>query len=211
MAGTLAKVATLAAGFGLSGSLATAEGRYHGYEAPTYTVEARVEGAEVRRYAPHILAEVTVRGDADSARSRGFSVLAGYIFGGNRSKAKVDMTAPVTQTPKEKIAMTVPVTQTGDGSLWTVTFMMPADYTLATLPDPDSDAIRFRETRPERRIALAFSGRPTQSRLTEKVTELEEIARRNGVAVDPTPSYAFYDDPFTLPMNRRNEVSFPLR
>lgn len=211
MARTLAKVATLATGFGLTGTLAVAEGSYHGYEAPRYTVEARMDGAELRRYAPYILAEVTVRGDHDSARSRGFSVLAGYIFGGNRSRAKVEMTAPVTQTPNEKIAMTTPVTQTGEDGLWTVTFMMPSEYTLDTLPEPENDAIRFREAPAERRIALAFSGRPLQARLTRKAADLAAIAQANGVNIDETPTYSFYDDPFTLPMNRRNEVSYHVR
>jgi hypothetical protein len=211
MTGTLARVATLATGFGLTGSLAVAEGSYHGYESPRYNVEARIETAELRAYAPHTLAEVTVRGDQDRALSRGFSVLAKYIFGGNRSQAKVAMTSPVTQAPSQKIAMTTPVTQSGDGSLWTVTFMMPAEFTLDTLPVPENDAIRFRTTDPERRITLQFSGRATTARLDQKAAELAGIARRNDVTIDPAPLYAFYDDPFTLPWNRRNEVSYRLR
>lgn len=211
MSGTLAKVATLATGFGLTGSLAVAEGTYHGYESPRYSVEARVEAAEVRAYAPHTLAEVTVRGNQDNALSRGFSVLAKYIFGANRSQAKVAMTSPVTQTPSQKIAMTTPVTQTGDGSLWTVTFMMPEEFTLDTLPVPENEAIRFRTTNPERRIALQFSGRATEAKLDQKAEELAAIAKRNDVAIDPEPMYSFYDDPFTLPWNRRNEVSYRVR
>ena len=89
--------------------------------------------------------------------------------------------------------------------------MMPEEFTLDTLPVPENDAIRFRTTDPERRITLQFSGRATTARLDQKAAELAGIARRNDVAIDPAPLYAFYDDPFTLPWNRRNEVSYRLR
>jgi hypothetical protein len=72
---------------------------------------------EVRQYAPHIAAEVTVSGERDAAINAGFRVLAGYIFGGNEVRAKVAMRTPVKQVPSEKIAMTTPVTQTGSDQL----------------------------------------------------------------------------------------------
>ena len=52
-----------------------------------------------------------MRGDEVSARNKGFQAIAGYIFGGNRSKTSIAMTAPVAQAKAEKIAMTAPVAQ----------------------------------------------------------------------------------------------------
>ena len=71
------------------------------------------EGAfEVRDYPALVVAEVTVSGDQKEAASKGFRLLAGYIFGGNKRRQSIAMTAPVAQAPtSEKLAMTAPVTQ----------------------------------------------------------------------------------------------------
>ena len=53
---------------------------------------------EIRDYVPTIAAEVRVTGKREAAINEGFRVLADHIFGNNRKKAKVAMTAPVTQS-----------------------------------------------------------------------------------------------------------------
>jgi hypothetical protein len=211
MASALAKIGTLALGFGLTGSLATADGSYRGYEMPPFTVEAQLGAAEIRAYAPHLLAEVTVAGDRDAALGQGFSMLARYIFGANDGGGKVAMTVPVAQRPGTPIAMTAPVTQRGGDDVWTVSFMMPAGFTRDTLPRPDNDAIRFVETAADRQIVLTFSGRGTGTNLTAHEAELRAIAAAAGLDLGDGPFFYFYDDPFTLPWNRRNEVAFRLR
>ncbi len=202
---------TLAAGLGLISSGASADGTYNGYEAPPYTVEQTIGDAEIRAYAPHLIAEVTVQGSADSARSQGFRVLAGYIFGGNTSSASIDMTTPVTQRPSEKIAMTTPVTQTGEGNTWTVSFTMPREYTRETLPTPKSDAIRFVQTAPERQIVLRFSGIARSGDMENNAAQLRDIAQSAGITLGEGPFYYFYDAPLTLPWKRRNEVAFAVQ
>ena len=70
---------------------------------------------EFREYAPKIIAQVEVFGDFDQASSKGFKVLADYIFGNNKSKdgngnSRIEMTAPVEMEPlPQKINMTKPV------------------------------------------------------------------------------------------------------
>ena len=190
---------------------AAAETR-NGYEMPPYRVE-RTDGAvQVRAYAPHILAEVTVPGERSAAIGRGFRVLAGYIFGGNVSKAKVAMTVPVAQSglPSETIAMTAPVAQSGAGKAWVVQFMMPSSYTLATLPKPKDASIRFVTAAPERRAVLQFSGIPGAAALDQRTAQLRAWAAAQGITLGAGPHYYFYDAPLTLPWNRRNEVAFTL-
>jgi hypothetical protein len=46
--------------------------------------------------------------------------------------------------------------------------------------------------------------------LTEKEAELRGLAAQQGLTLGAGPFYYFYDAPFTLPWNRRNEVSFRL-
>lgn len=183
----------------------------NGTELPSYSVE-RVDGAiEIRRYAPMIVAEVTVEGDRAAAASRGFRILAGYIFGANRARAKVEMTAPVTETRAERIAMTAPVTEaeTGAGA-WVIRFMMPRAWTLETLPEPEDGRIALRPLPAERQAVLRFSGLATRETLEARVAELRSWAAAQGIALGEGPRFHFYDPPYRLPWNRRNEVAFAL-
>lgn len=195
----------------MAGTLTPVEAEmYNGNETPAYTVEATDGAVEIRSYPPHIAAEVTVAGNRDAAINAGFRVLAGYIFGGNEARAKVAMTTPVTQAPSEKIAMTSPVTQTGDGQRWTVQFMMPAAYTLDTLPKPSDSRIRFVQTAPVRMAVLRFSGIPTTAILAARSQDLRDWAAARKVVLTGDPQFMFYDPPFRLPWTRRNEVAFAL-
>lgn len=179
---------------------AGAQGQTHkGYEAPPYVVERVAGDVEIRRYAPHIVAEVTVEGDRDSAISGGFRVLAGYIFGGNESDAKVAMTVPVAQTP---------AAGAGDGQSWVVRFMMPAAYTLDTLPKPTDARIRLVRQPAQRQAAVQFSGLRTSAVLDRQTETLRAAVAQAGLSVVSGPHYYFYDGPMTLPWNRRNEVAF---
>ena len=182
---------------------------YKGTETPAYTVEARDGSVEIRAYPPHLAAEVTVEGRRDAAVGTGFRVLATYIFGGNEAKAKVAMTTPVAQS--EKIAMTTPVAQSGAGSTWVVQFSMPSEFTLDSLPRPKDPRIRIVTNPAKRMVVLEFSGIPTTSALEARSAELRNWVAQRGFAVEEPPQFLFYDSPFTLPWNRRNEVGFVLR
>jgi hypothetical protein len=71
------------------------------YESPTYRVEERIDEIELRRYEPYLVAETLVQGPLERAGNGGFRLLAGYIFGGNKTadgdSTKIAMTTPVTQ------------------------------------------------------------------------------------------------------------------
>lgn len=200
--------AALLAG-GIAGGQADAQ-TYDGYEIPPYTVEQTLGAVEIRRYAPHIVAEVTVEGDRRAALNQGFRILAGYIFGGNDGGARVAMTAPVAQTGAQ-IDMTAPVAQSGHGDLWTVSFTMPSQWTLDTLPQPNSPAVRFRATDPERVAVIIFSGRASGQMLQLQEERLRSAIEKAGLSATGPVRHAFYDDPMTLPWARRNEVALALR
>lgn len=179
-------------------TMASAEnGTYGKYESPQYDVIGTVGAAEIRDYETHILAEVSVRGDQQSALNQGFRALAGYIFGGNDGGASVAMTSPVTQT--------------SDGDIWTVTFMMPLAYTMDTLPKPNNDAVRFIQVPSQRKAVLEFSGRATTVTLDGRTQQLRDILARADLTPTGTAEFMFYDDPFTLPWARRNEVAIALQ
>jgi hypothetical protein len=179
---------------------------YKGTETAPYTVERTLEGAELRRYGPRLVAEVTVSGSRSGAANAGFRILAGYIFGGNAESSKIAMTTPVAQVPESAAAKSG-----ADGAQsWTVRFTLPASRSLADLPPPDDPRIRLIETAPERMLVLQFSGRPTDAALARATASLQAIADRAGVKGRGEPEFLFYDSPFTLPWNRRNEVALVL-
>jgi hypothetical protein len=184
-------------------------------EEPKHRVIETVGKIELREYEPALLAEVDVSGERSAAINQGFRILAGYIFGGNQGQAKIAMTAPVTQAPErassagEKIAMTAPVTQESVGSggetRWRVAFMMPGKYTIETLPKPNDERVKFRVSDPVKRVAIVFDGFSTSSNLGTHREQLETFVKERGLNTKGEYTMAFYNDPFTLPWNRRNE------
>ena len=191
-------------------------------EQPAYAIESADGAIEIRRYAPMIVAEVEVSGEREAAINAGFRSIAAYIFGANVPRRvtgsagpanaggeKIAMTAPVLQqgtAESETIAMTAPVLQQGDGITWTVRFVMPAQYTLDTLPRPTDPAVRLREIPGKRHAAIRFSGLNTPETLVARTDELSAAIRARGLVPASAPVYAFYDPPWTLPFLRRNEV-----
>ena len=71
-------------------------------EEPPYAVVRDVGPVQIRSYGPRLAAEAVVGGDEIDARSKGFQLLAGYIFGGNRSRTTIAMTAPVAQSSEKR-------------------------------------------------------------------------------------------------------------
>lgn len=179
-------------------------------EQPKYEVVKRHPDFEVRTYAPRIVAEVDVKGTAKEATTKGFRVLADFIFGNNTAREKVAMTAPVDRS--ERIPMTTPVdrSSTKEGR-WTVTFTMPAEYTMDTLPRPNDDRIRIRRVPPTRFAALRFSGNPKESKVQQYMSTLQAAVKDAGYQTpNRPPVYARYDPPWTPGFMRRNEVLLEL-
>jgi hypothetical protein len=175
-------------------------------EHPKYTLVERSGAIEIRDYAPMIVAETEVRGDRREAISKGFRLIADYIFGNNTAAQKVPMTAPVTQQDSEKIAMTAPVTQQGDGNTWRVRFIMPSKYTMETLPKPNNPAVVLKEIPGKRFAVIRFSGMGGKDSVDRHTKELEEYISAEKLTPLSPPTYAFYNPPWTLPFLRRNEV-----
>ncbi len=179
-----------------------------GTEEPPHSLVERVGDVEIRRYDPRIAAETTVSGDAYAARGEGFRRLAGYIFGGNQGRVRIDMTAPVAQSGAsagERIAMTAPVAQAADANGSVIRFFLPAG--LADPPKPNDDRVRIVPVPAETVAVLRFSGLATDAAIAaQRATLLATLA---GTRWRPAADFVawFYDPPWTLPPLRRNEVA----
>lgn len=180
-------------------------------EEPAYTVVQKTDVFEVRQYAPYLVAEVIVPGPASEAGSQGFSLLGGYIFGKNKGERKLEMTAPVTQTPLEpappvKLEMTAPVTQAPAPGGFAVQFVMPKGYTLATLPEPMDAKVKLREVLGQRVAVIRFSGGWSQSAYEAQLQALRAALATAGIQTQGEPVSSRYNSPFSLPFLRRNEI-----
>lgn len=178
------------------------------YESPDYRVVETIGDVEIRQYEPYLVAEATVDGTLETAGNEGFRILAKYIFGGNQGDRKIAMTAPVTQEKAEgaKISMTAPVTQERSGKRFVVRFMMPSEYSLETLPEPNDPRIRFEEVPARRLAAIRYSGRWTKERYDVHLRKLRDTLRDHGYEAVGEPVWARYNPPFMPWFLRRNEI-----
>lgn len=180
-------------------------------EEPPFQTVLQDGAFEIRDYPALAVAEVTVTGEQKEAASKGFRLLAGYIFGGNRRKQSIAMTAPVAQEPtSEKIAMTAPVTQTQTAGEWVIRFTMPSTYSLETLPEPNDARVRLRVTPPARFAVIRFSGLARPDDVATKTAELSAWMQNQHLRDAGPPSLAQYNPPWTPWFMRRNEVMIPI-
>jgi len=180
-------------------------------EEATYTVVDSDSNFEVRDYAPHVLAETVVEGNLEEAGDKAFNRLFRYISGANRSREKIAMTAPVSQQPKgEKIKMTAPVGQQRVQEGWAVSFMMPASYTLESLPEPEDPAITLRQVPARQMAAVRYSGFWSEKGYLRNKLELESWINARGLSIAGDPVWARYNPPFTPWFMRRNEILIPV-
>lgn len=203
-------------------------------EEPKFEVTAQDGNREVRRYAPVIVAETYVEGDMDTATRKGFKLIADYIFGNNQlagtaagtaaesASEKIAMTAPVTAEPvaaSAKIAMTAPVTveplaaasTMASATQWRIHFVMPGQYSMQTLPQPNNAAVKLRAMPARTFAVLSYSGFNTAARVQEKTDELALWMKSKNLEAVGAPQLARYDPPWTLPMWRRNEIQMEIK
>jgi hypothetical protein len=193
-------------GVSLSGTRAMA------VEEAKYKVVQSFEDIELRQYAPQIVAETFVEGPFDEVGNEGFRRLAAYIKGENRKRQSISMTAPVSQEARsEKIPMTAPVNQEQREGRWRITFLMPAKYTLETLPEPLDERVKLRREGGRLVAALRYSGTWSRKRYEERRARLEAFIVEQGLIPVGEPVFARYNPPFMPWFLRRNEVLIPVK
>jgi len=182
-----------------------------GIERSKYSVLEKEGRLELRQYEPCIVAETAVESDFAEAGNIAFGRLYKYISGQNRTRESIAMTAPVNQEGRsEKIAMTAPVGQERSGLKWVVSFLMPSEYTMETMPEPLDPTVTIREIPARKMAALRYSGTWSQKRYEEHLARLRQFIEQRDWKAIGEPIFARYDPPFQLPFFRRNEVLIPV-
>ena len=180
-------------------------------EEPNFNLIVKENAFELRAYQSKIIAEVSIDADMSESSSKGFRLIADFIFGNNTSREggseKISMTAPVSVYEKsEKISMTAPVgvQQVKDG--WKVYFVMPSKYTLDSLPKPNNAQVSIKQIPAKKIAVIRFSGLVDEEKMNKKVKDLNEWIVSKNLKAMSIPELARYNPPWTLPFLRRNEV-----
>jgi len=176
-----------------------------------YSILEKHDNFEIRLYEPQIVAETLVEGDFKDVGNEGFRRLFGYISGKNRKKQSIPMTAPVSQEADyEKIEMTAPVNQVRVGEKWRITFLMPPDYTMDTLPEPLDERVTLKEIPGHVMAAYRYRGTWRKALYEEKMDLLMGLIEEHGFKPVGEPVFARYNPPFMPWFLRRNEVLVPV-
>jgi hypothetical protein len=181
-------------------------------EQAEYTVVKKMNGYEIREYPAHIVAQTTVQGPYKESMNSGFSILAGYIFGGNTKKENISMTAPVisqkgeVKKVSENIAMTAPVIATTDGDSQIISFGMPRSYTIETLPTPNDPRVKIVMIPAKKYAVMKFSWYRSDNIVKNTQEKLISALTRDGIVATGNTAYAGYNAPWTPPWMIRNEV-----
>jgi effector-binding domain-containing protein len=165
-------------------------------EEPKHEVLEKEGRFQLRSYSPSLIARTMVSGSYEDAGDTAFKSLFDFIGKGNAEGKKLPMTVPVYQARVGK----------GEDSAWMMSFFMPAKHSLQTLPKPTDEDVEI-HLLPERKVAVyRFSGDQGESAFKHAANRLLKWAKGRGLRTKGEPILALYDQPFSLPFRRRNEV-----
>ena len=176
-------------------------------EKPQYEVVQKFKDFELRNYEPYLVAQVKVEGDFKRAGNNAFKLLAGYIFGDNKSVLK-------PEAGNEKMKMTAPVNMMevpNSKDQYYVQFFMPTKYTRETLPIPNDDRVKIELMSGGLTAALKYSGTWSHKRYLRKLASLTKAIENQGFITQGSAIFARYNSPFSLWFMRRNEVLIPVK
>lgn len=164
-----------------------------------------LNGVEIRQYPQTVLVETT----APNQRSA-FRRLFRYISGDNRGNESISMTAPVQTQNGDSISMTAPVrSETADTDTDTVrmAFYLPTEYSPESAPEPTESDVTL-VTEAQKKVAVdQFSWYAPEWRVERRTQKLLSTLEREGIEPVGNPYLLRYNDPWTPPFMRRNEVA----
>ena len=146
------------------------------------------DGVEIRAYPQEIWATTV----ADE-QNRAFSPLFRYISGDNERSEKIEMTAPVvTMNTEEGMFMA---------------FIMPERFDMQSIPRPLSSLVKLKLVEPRKLAVIRFSGYMSQGSYDKNLKQLREALEDEGISAVGEPQLMQYNDPWTSPFSRRNEIA----
>jgi len=186
---------------------------------PSETIGS-IDGISLRRY-PELVSVETTAPDSITA----FRRLFGYISGDNEAAESVAMTTPVRTDgatiamtapvrtlarEAEQVSMTAPVRRTDAGDAVRMAFYLPAEYDADTAPRPTDPAVALVVDPPRTTAVRRFSWYATDARVARERARLLDTLAAADIAWTGEVSVLQYNDPWTPPFLRTNEVEVPI-
>jgi hypothetical protein len=160
-------------------------------ETYPYVVNKKYDAFEIRSYKATLFTSVKLSTTTyKEASSKGFSILAGYIFGGNEKNEKIAMTSPVTMSLQDSMTMM---------------FMVPKRFKKETLPQPNQSQIQFREEPAKTVAAITFGGWANDKKIEKYKQKLKSALDAKGITYTNQFYFLGYNPPFEI-FNRKNEI-----
>lgn len=160
-------------------------------EVYPYTLVKAYDDFEVRKYEASLFTSVKLStNDYKEGSSKGFSVLAGYIFGGNDKGQQIAMTSPVSMSLEDSMTMM---------------FMVPKELEKDKLPKPNSSEIEFKEEPAKKVAAITFGGWADSEKIAYYKQKLITALDKEKVAYTAKFFFLGYNAPYEM-TNRKNEV-----
>ncbi len=186
-----------------------------GIETAPYSVVLKDQSFEIRHYRSLVLVTTNMPGGMQESQNSAFQNLFDYISGANIGAANVEIASSIRMQNKddlvgEKIEMTAPVLMQEEKSLQTMSFVLPARYTMETAPKPTNEDV-WLETVSDYTVAtIQFSGFLTGDNIQCHKQKLQNWIDESVYLITGSAMVAGYNPPWTLPMARRNEVLIPV-
>ncbi len=161
-----------------------------------YVVKEKYKQFEIRNYETTLFTSVklSTKGYKNSS-SKGFSILAGYIFGNNERNEKISMTSPVSMSLEDSMTMM---------------FMVPKKFNKNNLPKPNQSGIEFKEEPSKTMAAIRFSGWANDAKIEKYKQQLISALDAEGIKYVNRFYYFGYNAPYEL-FNRKNEILVELQ
>lgn len=165
-------------------------------ETYSYVVTKKYDAFEIRNYEASLFTYVKLSGNKyRDESSKGFSILAGYIFGGNDKNEKIAMTSPVAMSLEDSMTMM---------------FMVPKKFKKETLPKPDQSEIKFQEEPKKTVAAIAFSGWANDEKIEKYKQKLKSALEAKEIPYTNRFFFLGYNPPYEF-FNRKNEIIVELK
>jgi hypothetical protein len=161
-----------------------------------YVVKKKYKRFEIRNYETTLFTSVklSTKGYKNSS-SKGFSILAGYIFGNNERNEKISMTSPVSMSLEDSMTMM---------------FMVPKKFNKEMLPKPNQSGIEFKEEPAKTIAAISFSGWANDPKIEKYKQHLKAALDDEGIKYYNRFYFFGYNAPYEV-FNRKNEVIVELQ
>ena len=165
-------------------------------ETYPYFVQKKYDIFEIRNYEATLFTTVKLATKKyKESSSKGFSLLAGYIFGNNKRNEKIAMTSPVAMTIEDSVTMM---------------FMVPKKFKKETLPQPNQLQIEFKEEPAKTVAAIVFDGWANDEKIEKYKEKLKAALDAEGITYTNRFYFLGYNAPYEF-FNRKNEIIVELQ